>query len=562
MQRILIVDDIEENRYFLEVLLKGNGFDVSTATNGAEALEAARNNPPDLVVSDILMPVMDGYTLCRECKNDSRLRGIPFVFYTATYTEQRDQDLAMGLGAARFVIKPREPEELVAIIKETLNASLAGNAKPAGNAPREEGVLLREYNEVLFGKLEKKMAELERTNSELERTMVEQKRTEEQLRQAQKMEAIGRFSAGIAHDFNNILTVIVGYAFLIQRELSHNAQLREMMDYILSATEQGKNLTRSLLTFSRKQEVNLAPLDLNEKIRSVERFLTRIIGADITLKLSLTDDRYAILADHGHIEQLLMNLAANARDAMPNGGIFSIGADLIDIDESFLKFHGFGAPGRYVVITAADSGVGMDEATRQRIFEPFYTTKDSTRGTGLGLSIIYGIVKQHRGYITVYSEQGQGATFRIYLPLMEGGWSARDTTSGQRRIPRGSETILVVDDEESVRKYLELFLTELGYGVLLARDGREAIDLFRRYRHEVGLVLMDVVLPLVNGRDAAREIRNIREGVRIVFSSGYPYDLVYGRNLLERGERLLMKPLTPSELAETLRDALDGGDKE
>jgi signal transduction histidine kinase len=559
MRSVLVVDDIAENRYFLEVLLKGSGFAVRSAANGAEALESARSDPPDLIVSDILMPVMDGYTFCRECKADERLRRIAFIFYTATYTEKKDQELALSLGADRFVIKPQEPEALLSLVQDLL----AGSREGGGHSFREESHggegLLKEYSEVLFHKLEQKMAELEQTNRELEQKIVEQKRTEEQLRQAQKMEAIGRFSAGIAHDFNNILTVVVGYAYLVQMKCAQDDRQREWMDQILAAVERAKNLTRSLLAFSRKEELKLELIDVNDSIGNVEAFLRRVIGEDITLMMSLKEGGVPISADQGHVEQVLMNLATNARDAMPGGGILSIGTDVMDMDEEFILSHGFGVPGRFAVITVADSGIGMDEDTRQRIFEPFFTTKETGRGTGLGLSIIYGIVQQHNGHISVYSEPGQGTTFRIYLPLVQGDASSEcAVTAHPLPVARGSETLLVVDDEAPIREYLKLFLTELGYRVLLARDGQEAVDLFRAKTHEIDLVLMDVILPNKNGWEAAREIRTMGNGCNIVFTSGYPYDLVCGRKLLADGEHLLLKPLTPTELAVKVRAVLDG----
>ena len=420
MQSVLIVDDIAENLYFLEVLLKGNGFEVRSAGNGAEALESARKAPPDLIVSDILMPVMDGYALCREWRADDRLRQKPFIFYTATFTEQKDKELALGLGADRFVIKPQEPDTLLEIIREVLESSCRGGAEAGPETPPDGGGLLREYNEALFRKLEKKMADLEQSNRELAQSMEEQKKLEEQLRQVQKMEAIGRFSAGISHDFNNILTVIIGFGSMVQMTMASGDPQRERINQILAAAERAESLTRSLLTFSRKQELKLQPLNLNDCIRNVEKFLRRIIGEDITLITSLTTEGIPIIADGGHIEQVLMNLATNARDAMPDGGMLSIGTEAIDIDDAFIHMHGYGTPGRHAVLTVADNGIGMDETTRQQIFEPFFTTKETGKGTGLGLSIIFGIIHQHNGHISVYSEPGQGTTFRILLPLMPG----------------------------------------------------------------------------------------------------------------------------------------------
>lgn len=557
MQTVLIVDDITDNLYYLEVLLKGNGFDVHSAQNGAEALQSARRNPPDLVVSDILMPVMDGYALCREWRSDQRLKDIPFIFYTATFIEKKDEELAMGLGADRFVIKPQEPEELMKIIRDVLANSCRGVATTVPDDSRDEGALLREYNEALFRKLEKKMIELEKTNCELEQTIAEQKRLEEQLRQVQKMEAIGRFSAGIAHDFNNILTVIIGFGTMLQLQMDTDSPQREKVGHILASAERAANLTRSLLTFSRKQEMKLQPLNLNNCIRNVETFLRRIIGEDVKLLMSLQEN-ITIIADSGHIEQVLMNLATNARDAMPNGGVLSIGTDIAEIDDAFITMHGYGTPGRYAVIAVADSGIGMDETTRQRIFEPFFTTKEIGQGTGLGLSIIYGIIRQHDGYINVYSEPGQGTTFRIYLPLVLGDCAARDAEKSPHAMSGGSETILVVDDEASIRQYLKLFLSSLGYKVLFACDGQEAAEIFREHVKDINLVLMDIIMPNGNGRDAAREIRNIRSNVKIIYTSGYPADLIRERKLLEDGALLLMKPLTPTRLAVQVRAALDG----
>ncbi|MDR3580685.1 MAG: response regulator [Oryzomonas sp.] len=559
MQSILVVDDIAENLYFLEVLLKGNGYEMRSAQNGAEALESARENPPDLIVSDILMPVMDGYALCREWLADEGLKHIPFIFYTATFTDKKDEALALNLGADRFVIKPQEPETLLGIIREVLDASSSDTLSDSADLPEYEGKVLKEYNEALFRKLEKKMVDLERTNQELQQTLLEQKRLEEQLRQVQKLEALGRFSAGIAHDFNNILTVISGFGSMMQMTMPANDPQRDRLDHILAAAERAKDLTRSLLTFCRKQEMKLSQLNLNDRIRNVEIFLRRIIGEDIKLIIALREEMLPIFADGGQIEQVLMNLATNARDAMPDGGILSIGTDIIEIDNVFIQMHGYGTLGRNAILTVADTGVGMDEETRQQIFDPFFTTKEIDKGTGLGLSIIYGIIQQHKGHISVYSEPGQGTTFRILLPFIEGKVSLQNGGVHHPSLQRGHETILVVDDDAAIREYLSMFLTSLGYRVLLAEDGQKAVEIFRNMLNDVDLVLIDVMMPNKKGSEAAREIRNIREDIKIVFTSGYPYDLIHDQLLLEEGMQLLLKPLSPTELAKILRTRLDGG---
>ena len=558
MQRVLIVDDKAENLYFLEVLLQGNGFAVSSAPDGAQALEAAAKDPPDLIVSDILMPVMDGYTLCQQWRADDRLKAIPFIFYTATYTEKKDEELALSLGADRFVIKPQEPEALLGIIREVLADPGRGAARSAPGVHRSEGEFLKVYNETLFRKLEKKMADLERSNRELKESLESQQRLEEQLRQVQKLEAVGRFSAGIAHDFNNILTVILGFGDMLRTKVKQDVAQQNMLDQILAAAGRAQNLTRSLLAFSRMQAMKPHPLNLNECIRNVETFLRRVIGEDIKLVSSFSGEAISVLADAGHIEQVLMNLATNARDAMPDGGVLSIGTDVVAIDEEFVRLHGYGAPGRYAVLTVADNGSGMDDATRQRIFEPFFTTKETGKGTGLGLAIIYGIVQQHQGHIAVYSEPRQGTTFKIFLPLLAGDAAGLDVDVGHQPLPGGHETLLVVDDEASIMRYLELFLSSLGYTVLTAQDGQEAAELFRARAQDVDLVLLDIILPRKNGKETAMAIRSIRGDMKIVFTSGYPADLIHERQLLDAGEILLMKPLTPTELAGTVRAVLDG----
>ncbi|MCM0080546.1 response regulator [Geomonas sp. Red32] len=551
MQRVLIVDDVEENLYLLEVLLKGNGFEVTSAVNGAQALEFARQAPPDLVVSDILMPVMDGYALCREWRADERLKAIPFIFYTATFTGKKDEELALGMGADRFLIKPMEPALLMACIRETM----AGHPNGREAVGRNEAGLDKQYNEALFRKLEKKMADLEQANRELHQRMEEQQRLEGQLRQAQKMEAVGRFSAGIAHDFNNILTVILGYGGILRMSKDIGEGVREKLEVILAAGERARSLADSLLTFSRKTTPKLQNQDFNRTLKGVEVFLRRVIGEDVTLSISTTSQPLMILADKGHIEQVLMNLAANARDAMPDGGTLSIETSEIEIDEAYTRLHGVGAPGRYALLSVTDTGVGMDAATCQQIFEPFFTTKESCSGTGLGLSIVYGIVKQHNGHIRVLSEPGRGTVFHVLFPLVETVPLAASPESSQALPPGGSETILVVDNEAAIREYLDLFLSGMGYKVYLAVDGIDVVRKFREKKDEIDLVVMDMVMPKKSGRDAAVAIRNIKTDAKILFITGYAQDACSDLAMAEAA--MITKPSTPTELALKVREVLD-----
>ncbi|MBF0510142.1 MAG: response regulator, partial [Deltaproteobacteria bacterium] len=308
--------------------------------------------------------------------------------------------------------------------------------------------------------------------TERKRMEEEQARLEQQLRQAQKMEAIGTFAGGVAHDFNNVLTAIVGYGQLTRQELGERDPLRGYVDIILSASERAANLTQSLLAFSRKRAISPRPVDLNEIVKRVDKFLLRVIGEDVELKTVLANERLTVMADSGQIEQVLMNLAANARDAMPQGGAFTIKTDCAYIGREVIGSYDSITPGSYAVISVSDTGEGMNEETKQRIFEPFFTTKETGRGTGLGLAIVYGIIKQHNGVINVYSEPGLGTTFKVYLELVEVKIEGADIP-GRAALPvGGAETILVAEDDTAVRDIMKVILERHGYTVIEAEDGQ------------------------------------------------------------------------------------------
>jgi len=553
MTDVLIVDDNEQNRYYLEVLLQGHGFSVRSATNGAEALQLALPAPPDLVISDLLMPEIDGYALCREWKASEVLRKIPFIVYTATFTEPKDEALALGLGADRFVVKPQEPDILLGIIRETL----AGRSNGTPSEQRDEHELLKEHGAALLRKLEKKMAALETANRELEATLAERQRLEEQLRHAQRMEGIGQLAGGVAHDFNNILSVILGYASIFKLDRGLSAPQAERIDQILAAAEKGADLTRSLLSFSRRQVMKLERTDLNSIVRNVESFLARILEEDIHLSRRPFPGPLPILADTTQIEQVLMNLVTNGRDAMPQGGELILATDRLETEAALAHIHGDGEPGRYAQLTVSDTGIGMDAATRTKIFEPFFTTKPEGKGTGLGMAIVYGIVKQHNGYINVYSEPGNGTTFNIYLPLDQAGNDVSLPLVRPEPPRGGDETILVVEDNEAVRNLMEQVLREFGYRVILATDGLDALDRFRESRKSIDLVLLDLIMPRLSGPETAAELRLLAPAVKILFSSGYPAEIVQGRQLLCREEDFVVKPVRPLDLLRTIRGLLD-----
>jgi PAS domain S-box-containing protein len=382
-----------------------------------------------------------------------------------------------------------------------------------------------------------------------------QKSLEDQLLQAQKLEAVGQLAGGIAHDFNNILTAIIGYGHIIKMKMKEDDPLRTYAEQILLLSDKAANLTQSLLSFSRKRIMNPEPVTLNEIIKRIDYLLSRIIGEDIRLQTILSEEDLIVMADQGHIEQVLMNLATNARDSMPEGGRLSIGTEKIDIDDEFIKEHGFGEEGAYALIAVTDTGAGMDRETREKIFEPFFTTKEVGKGTGLGLSMVYGIIKQHEGYINVYSEPGIGTTFRIYLPLIEGKVEEIKPEVIQT-VERGTETVLLAEDETEVKEFTKKMLEEYGYKVITAGSGQEAINEFKAHKDKIQLLLFDVIMPNKNGREAYEEIKKIRPDIRALFMSGYPADIINKHGILEKGFAYIEKPASPTKLLKKIKEVL------
>ncbi len=566
MKNILIADDNPQNLYMLQTLLGGHGYGVTIAANGAEALEKARSSRPDLIISDILMPVMDGFTLCREWKHDDRLKDIPFMFYTATYTDPKDEEFALGLGAERFLAMPQEPEIVLSIIEGVFSEKKSSRLAAPSGSQLEAAVFFREYNEALVRKLEDKMVEVDEAKRRLEREVAghirteealreseeksrlltdqfhalldaipdnitrqspdlrviwanrgagaglkkeakdlvgsycytlwhnrtspceacpvlktfrtgepvldivttpdgkswelrslpvteagrvvevveigreitEYRKLEEQFRQAQKMEAVGTLAGGIAHDFNNVLTVIIGFGEMLKFRISNDLKAASDLDEILRGADRAALLTRQLLTFARRQIIDLANLDLNGLITDLGKLLRKVTREDIEIKITLAEGLPTIRADRGQLEQVLMNLFLNSRDAMPRGGQLAVETNEEWLDEEYVKRYPYMKAGRYSVLSVSDTGIGMDEGTRERIFDPFFTTKGTEKGTGLGLAVVYGIVKQHDGFIHVYSEPGKGATFRVYFPAVSAPAAAKflapeEITRGERK---------------------------------------------------------------------------------------------------------------------------------
>ncbi len=371
------------------------------------------------------------------------------------------------------------------------------------------------------------------------------------------MEAIGQLAGGIAHDFNNILTAIIGYAHLLKMKAKEDDPLRTYAEHILSLSDRATNLTQGLLALKQETDNQLKAGEVSMKLSgNVEKLLLRIIGEDIELKTILADGEVTVMADAGQMEQVLMNLATNARDAMTEGGQLTIETDVVEVDNKFKKTHGFGKPGMYVLISETDTGGGMDDKTKGRIFEPFYTTKDVGKGTGLGLSIVYGIIKQHDGYINVYSEPGKGTTFKIYLPLIKAE-AEREMPEAMLSPETGNETLLLAEDDKEVRAFTREILTEFGYVVIEASDGEDAIAKFTENKDRIQLLLLDVIMPKKNGKEAYDEIKRIRPDMRALFMSGYTADVIHKKGIVDEGLNFILKPVSPTVLLKKVRDMLD-----
>jgi signal transduction histidine kinase len=377
---------------------------------------------------------------------------------------------------------------------------------------------------------------------------------ESKLRQAQKMESIGTLAGGIAHDFNNILTALMGYANLMQIKIDKSNPLKPYVDQILSASQKAADLTRSLSAFSRQQPVALTPLNINNTIKAAEKLLKRLLTEDIELRTSFAQDDAIIMADKSQMDQILFNLVTNARDAMPGGGMLTIETSIADIDDGFFRAHGFGKPGRYVLITISDTGTGMDEATQEKIFDPFFTTKEVGKGTGLGLATVYGIIKQHDGYITVYSEMDHGTAFRIYLPAAR--IKADDKQDSATIIERGNETVLIAEDNEEVRSFMREVLQEYGYKIIEAKDGEDAIDKFKQYG-DIDLVVVDSVMPKKNGRKVCEEIYGINPHIKVLFTSGHTKDVILDKGIKDMELDFIAKPLSLNRFLQKVREVLD-----
>ena len=492
---------------------------------------------------------------------------IPDIYTASGFdiSGNRDFDIKTGYTSQSSLSVPlRNHENNIVGVLQLTNArnKLSQEVEPFSDEDQRLLEILASQAAVALSK-NQLINELEEVNRQLRLEITERNKAEEekdklqvQLLQAQKMEAIGQLAGGIAHDFNNVLTAIIGYGNLLLMSLEESSPLKKYVDHMLTASDRAAKLVSSLLAFSRKQETNPEPVDVNRIIKGVEPLIIRLAGEDVALKTALTVEDLTVMADANQIDQVLMNLAGNARDAMPGGGSLTISTEFAEMDSEFIKSHGYGRAGQYALITVSDTGIGIDKETRDRIFEPFFTTKDLGKGTGLGLAMAYGIIKQHNGYISVYSEPGEGTTFRIYLPLVQSevGEKKAEDLSLMRK---GTETILLVEDNAEARGAAHVTIERAGYKVLEAVDGEDALHKFMENKDDIHLLILDVVMPKKNGKEVSEAVWKVKPDVKIIFTSGYTADIIHSKGIVEEGSNLLLKPFSPYVLLEKIRDLLD-----
>jgi len=464
------------------------------------------------------------------------------------YGYERHEMVGRTTDELKLYVRPDERKEILRLVSEF------------GHLLNREVQVRRKSGEILIVLYSAELIEL-RGGSFLQvmlTDITERKKLEDQIRQSHKMYAVGQLAGGVAHDFNNILSAIYGYSYLILGLAKENEPVKKYVNEILKASARAAELTSTLLTFSKKQSVTLIEIDLRKVLQENEAFLRRLIREDIELEILCADESQSVLADRGQIEQVIMNLVANARDAMPNGGAISIDLAAVIMDQNFITLNEYGTAGPYVRISVSDNGVGIDKDTQRHIFEPFFTTKDQGKGTGLGLSLAYGIVKKHDGFIDVDSVPGTGTTFTIYLPRVSPTKQPGNSVSGElAEVPGGSETILVCEDDPIVLKLTTEVLNLFGYCVIEAVDGQDAVDKYIENRERIHLVVLDAIMPKMNGRKVFEEMRSLCPDLKVVITSGYAGDIFTDGCGLDDNSTYIQKPYSPDDLVATIREMLD-----
>ena len=508
--RVLIVEDSEDDMALVVRELRRGGFEPTfeRVDTPAGMTAALGKNQWDLVICDYSMPhfsATDALRLLRTKGSEA-----PCIVLSGTISEET-AIAVLKQGAQDYVMKDNLKRLLPAIQRE-------------------------------LGEAEQRR---------------ERKRLEHQVQELQKFEAIGRLAGGIAHDFNNALGVILGWAQLGYDNVPDNSPVRENFRMIRDQAQRSAGLTRQLLAFARRQVLQPRSVNLSDLVSKIAGLLKTAIGEQTELKIALTPGLQATMADPTQIEQVVMNLCLNARDAMPQGGRIVVETSNVEIGEDFCRTHSYGHPGRYVLLSVSDTGMGMDAATLDRIFEPFFTTKEMGKGTGLGLATVYGIVKQHGGFVNVYSEPGQGTTFRVYLPASSGSPEAIEPATSEDAQKGGTETILVAEDHEGLGELVRQTLTSRGYSVILASNGQDAVRMFKANSAEIRLVVLDVVMPFLNGPEVHSQMCAIKPDLPVIFMSGHVAESVSLNSRIAAGAAFLQKPCSPQALSRTVRNILD-----
>lgn len=683
MKRILIVEDKEENRYYLDALLTGHGYTVETARHGAEALFKARQNPPSLIIADLLMPVMDGYTLLRHWKLDPRLKDILFVVYTATYTEAEDERLALSLGADAFILKPAEPDVFLARLVEVQGNKMKARPTPPRHHAGNENEMLKVYSETLIRKLEEKMLQLEEANGALQRDIEERRRAEENLRESeerfratfeqaaagiahvspdghflrvndklceitgyareellalgfadlsvpedrtsgdearraildgtktfytaekryrrkdgrvfwvsivtsllrdtagepkyfisvfsditerklleeklfrsQRMESIGTLAGGVAHDLNNILTPILLAVDLLKLQTSDNKSAR-MLETIRLSARRGTDLVRQVLSFARGVKGERVPANLGHIVREMESIIVNAFPKGIALQVEIPADLWLVTGDPSQLNQVVLNLCVNARDAMGDRGRLVVRARNSGIDAQAAAKHRGMEPGRYVVLEVKDTGCGIPADVMDKIFEPFFTTKETGKGTGLGLSTVLGIVRSHSGFMEVESPPGEGSLFRLFFPAQTETRVGPVLPRSDVELPRGrGEVILLVDDEAAVREIARFTLESFGYRVIVAEDGAQAISLHKVHQEKISLVLTDMMMPHMDGIALAGALHRINPALPVIVAGGVKSDEDVARALAAGISHVVPKPYSAEVLLSKVSEVL------
>ncbi len=510
--RILHVEDAALDAELIEATLAAEGFvcDATRVETRAAFVEAIEGGRFDIILSDFRLPSFAG--LCALELALERCPDTPFIFVS-------------GLLGEEFAIETLKKGATDYVLKDRLSRLVPSVNRALGEVEQRD----------------------------------KRKSLEDQLRQAHRMESIGTLAGGVAHDFNNLLTVIIGNAQLALAKIDAGDPTYESLVEIEKVGKRAADLTGQLLVFSRRQKLAPRIVDLNDSLPDFMKMLERIIGANIEVLFETACNLPLLTADPAQIEQAVMNLAVNARDAMPSGGRITIKAREVALDKAYCEQHPLAKPGRYVRIEVSDNGTGIDAATKKRIFEPFFTTKEPGKGTGLGLSVVYGVIKQHDGFIEVDSVLGRGTTFALCVPVgvPRDAEQVREVLDPELR--GGAETILVAEDEESLRTLVQQVLGGLGYRVMLARDGLEAVEIFAQHRDQIDLVTLDMVMPRLSGRDAYERIRQFKRNVPVIFVTGYAGETAGPPYLEETGAELLHKPYSVDMLGRKIRQVLDQG---